>query len=363
MAGEQPIQQVQVVQPAKPSIEERLHAHRMRETQPEPVRAPDGKFAGAAEVQKPEAEPGTPEPAAPAAAEAAPEPAADDAVEISTINELADHLGVDVADLYANLKVKVTTADGQPTEVALGEWKDGYQANDRLTKAQQALERERAEWSAKVQQAEQQAQAKAQQAEALITTAWNELQADYQATDWNTLRYTNPGEYAAKQAEMQARQNRIAQAAQQLQAQRAQDEQKQAQDREAQLKAITEREHRALVAAIPEFKDPVKADAERQAIRDYLSSAYGYTDQDIQQIVDHRLVVMTRKAMLFDRLNAKAVEAKKAAVRIGKKVLTPSARTASGSQQMDAVAAARSQLSKSGNVNDAAALLSLRRKK
>lgn len=363
MSGEQPIQQVQVVQPPKPSIEERLHAHRMRETQPEPVRAPDGKFAGTTDAPKPAAEPGAPEPAPAAAADATPEPATDDAVEISTINELADHLGVDVADLYANLKIKVTTADGQPTEVALGEWKDGYQANDRLTRAQQALERERAEWTAKMQAAEQQAQAKAQQAESLIQTAWGELQAEYQATDWNTLRYTNPGEYAAKQAEMQARQNRIAQAAQQLQAQRAQDEQRSAQEREARQKAELAREGELLLRALPEWKDPVKADAERQAIRDYLMKDYGYSEQDVGSITSHKLVTLVRKAMLFDKLNTKAVEAKKAAVRIGKKVLTPSARTASGSHQQDAVAAARAQLSKSGNVNDAAALLGLRRKK
>ena len=49
---------------------------------------------------------------------------------ISSFNELAEHLGIDIADMY-QLAVPINTPEGRK-EVTLGEWKDSVQAAEQL---------------------------------------------------------------------------------------------------------------------------------------------------------------------------------------------------------------------------------------
>jgi len=52
----------------------------------------------------------------------------------------------------------------------------------------------------------------------------------------------------------------------------------------------------ALVRAIPEWKDPEAAKAGKAKVAQYLRGK-GYTDQQINTLVDHRVVVMAHKAL------------------------------------------------------------------
>ncbi|MEX3555342.1 MAG: hypothetical protein VB131_01505, partial [Burkholderia gladioli] len=114
-------------------------------------------------------------------------------------------------------------------------------------------------------------------------------------------------------------------------------------------------EARKLQDAIPEWRDSKLAKAEKDAIREY-AYLMGFTPEDVNMTVDHRVFVMARKAMLYDKLMTTKATLKPGAppqttkvVRPGTQGTKPVARTA--------VAEARQRLVKTGNVRDAAALL------
>jgi len=106
----------------------------------------------------------------------------------------------------------------------------------------------------------------------------------------------------------QAAQNAIAAA----QAEQQQMQQKFQAEYDARMRKYVEEQNALLVKAVPDFADPAKATTEKKALRDYLG-AQGFQDDELAQLVDHRTVVVARKAMLYDRLMAAKPEAKKVA--------------------------------------------------
>ena len=70
--------------------------------------------------------------------------------------------------------------------------------------------------------------------------------------------------------------------------------------------------------AIPEWQDSKKATTEKAEIKQYAMGTLGFTEQELNQIFDHRAVLGIRKAMLYDRtqeaVKKKPVVASKAKV-------------------------------------------------
>jgi hypothetical protein len=58
-----------------------------------------------------------------------------------------------------------------------------------------------------------------------------------------------------------------------------------------------------LVEMLPEWKEPEKARTEQRKVAEYLKGI-GYADAEIAQAADPRAIVMARKAMLYDQLQA-----------------------------------------------------------
>ena len=107
-----------------------------------------------------------------------------------------------------------------------------------------------------------------------------------------------------------------------------------------------------LLAKLPEWKDESKAKAEREAITQFLMDN-GYTSKEVSGISDHRAVVMARKAMLYDTMMQKAQAAAKKVENLPTKVQ----RSGDGDKpNLDKRTAAYQKLSKSGRVEDAAAI-------
>ena len=107
-----------------------------------------------------------------------------------------------------------------------------------------------------------------------------------------------------------------------------------------------------LLAKLPDWKDETKAKAEREAIKGFLKDL-GYTDKELAAVSDHRAVVMARKAMLYDQMMTKAQAAAKKVEHLPTKTVKPS-----GGEPvtLDKRGAAYQKLSKSGSIDDAAAV-------
>ena len=77
---------------------------------------------------------------------------------------------------------------------------------------------------------------------------------------------------------------------------------------QAQFQENTQRllaaENEALLAKVPAWRNPEKANQERSEIAAVLTSHYGYTPAEISQLMDHRALVVARDAAAYRKLLA-----------------------------------------------------------
>lgn len=237
--------------------------------------------------------------------------------------------------------------DGKALEVDENELLAGYQRQADYTRKTQALSEERRAFEAERQALAAERQHYAQQLAGLIQQIRAEAS---QEPDWTTLARERPDEYIVQRAVWDQRQAK-------LQAATLHHQQILLRQQEEMQKAQREhlkREQERLIEALPDWKDPAKAQAEKAGIVSYLQGA-GYTDEEISGLADHRAVIVARKAMMYDALMAKRPEVEKkvaAAPKMHKAGVAPTR----GQRGQEQRAAKLQQLRKTGRVEDAAAI-------
>ena len=245
-------------------------------------------------------------------------------------------------DQPTHFTVKV---DGKEVEVTLDELQKGYsRTQDYTRKTQQIAEiRKQVEVETEAVRAE-----RAQYAQML-----GALQAQLQGTetqiDWDRLYHEDPIEWVRQKEVMRERQEKFQaiQFEQQRMAQLSQQEQQQ------QLASHLQEQHTKLLEIIPEWKDPVKAKAEKQLLVEF-GQKTGFTPEELKAIVDHRAVVALRKAALYDQMMTK----RKAITPVTNNGPRPAKPGAAGrvSQTTEATRA-KQRLAKTGRVDDAASAI------
>ena len=164
--------------------------------------------------------------------------------------------------------------------------------------------------------------------------------------DWDALISADPVEAMKQQHLLQKRQAAYQDTVQQLQAIDTQTKAEQA-DQMRQFRQVQQQE---LLAKLPDWKDESRAKAESAAIKSYLKNQ-GFDDAAIDNIQDHRAVILGRKAMLYDQMMSKATAAAKKVQALPTRVVRPGV---ADSQRGDGRSSAMQRLSRSGSVNDAA---------
>ena len=106
-------------------------------------------------------------------------------------------------------------------------------------------------------------------------------------------------------------------------------------------------------------KDSEKAMAEKTKLVGYLTRE-GFAQNDVLGASDHRLIVMARKAMLFDELQVSSKAAMKKVAALPK-VMKPGASKPQSQVSTEKLQQARARLQKSGSLDDAFALLKAQR--
>lgn len=189
--------------------------------------------------------------------------------------------------------------DGEPVEVSLQELKESFTYKSHNTRTAQDLAEQKKklepEIRARVEQDLAAERAQYQQGLQTLVKALQKLQGE---PDWVALRRElEPAQYLERKADWEA--------------QRADLEQIKAHEREvaqqaeaAQAKQFHEyrrAEQDKLLAAVPEWADAEKAKAEHAKL---IQSAkqYGYSEQEVMSVVDHRALLMLRDAMRYREL-------------------------------------------------------------
>lgn len=343
---------------APASAEDRMRAFVAQETgevTQEQARSDDGKFTAEPPVatEQPPAE----EPAEQPPEEAEEQPAEEEVEEVTigNLDQLAEYLEADVADLYA-IKVPMTDANGERVEVSIGEWKDSYRAADQYRAREAELQQARNRANEEIQQQQQDMLNALNNARALSDALEKQVLGPYENLDWNSIRANSPAEYAAMQADYDRAKATLADSRQQAEKQMQEYVQQQQVQQQQMLADVFKREQAALYREMGWEGNEDKASAEKREIVTYLRS-YGYQDQELATAMDHRALVIADKARKWDALQKKGAVEKKKVVKLGKKVLKPGARQGKAEATQQAQQAVRKRLKKSGRIDDAAAAM------
>jgi len=276
--------------------------------------------------------------------------------DFSSIQELADAIGVPIDDFLGKIKGKVKI-NGVEQEVTLADMRNGYQMEADYRRKTSELAEQRKAFEAEREQTAQELSRQYAEAQQITSILDQQLTAEYQSVDWNNLRVTDPAEFAAKKQEFNERYNYIqglkSNVNYQLQQQQEQMTHKQA----VELHQMLQEESQRLAEAVPEFKDEAKAKAVKSEMKDYLKGL-GYSEQEIGNIYDHRHVMILKDAMEYRKLKSKGVEVKNKVV-TAPKLLKPGSNESRSDASQGAIRDKIARLKKTGKLEDAAALIKL----
>jgi len=238
--------------------------------------------------------------------------------------------------------------DGQ--ELSADELRKGYLRQSDYTKKTQSLSEQRKEMESLTEQYGaqlQQIQAERQQYIQHLQALSENQDIKKFDIDWERLRLEDPLEYVTKRQEFQEAKEK----AEEVKTKAKQAMVRSAAEKEQQWAKVVEDEKSKLIAALPEWGE---TDSQRQLATELRSYAQtlGYSEPEIDSLVDHRSFLVLRKAMPYDEMQnanpkAKKLKGKPRVIRAGKGASRTQA-------QRDALKTKRNQLKNSGHVRDAA---------
>jgi len=318
--------------------------------EPEPIGQPE------AEVQDTEAQ-----------AESQPEVELEDEVEVEEVEaapeieeeaafqniyELAEAAGMEADEFLNTIKAKVKI-DGKESELTLAELTGGYQREADYRRKTQELSEQRKVFEVETNAQKAQLQSQLTEMAGLTNMVEQQVLSEFNAVNWNDLKELDPTEYMLKRQEFAERNAQIQEAKKQVQSDIQQAQEQQQTQYQQQMAEVTEKERAALLMALPEWADDKKAKNEKEAITSYLSEI-GYSQEEVGSLIDHRAVLIARKAMLYDKGKT---EAAKQLAKPLKRVLKPGSTPNKQAQKSESMKAKRKAHKKTGTMDSAAALL------
>lgn len=283
--------------------------------------------------------------------------------QVETLNELAEHIDVDAANLY-NLKIPITNANGEREDITIGEFKDNVQnsklAKEATAKANQQIK----ETGERLKTIEQAVETFHSENAIIMNDEVAQLKKDFESINWEQLRSENPTDWNSKRLQFMDREkalvNKRQDAKQKYLQQKKQVTEELAKIREEKLQQEADR----LFQYFPQWENRTTMEAEQAEIREYLLNN-GYTVDEINDDngilqTDAKAIRLAYKSMLYDKSQNTSKASKKKIAAIGKKVLKPSAKRTKAAVTADATKKAHARLKKSGKVEDASVLISQR---
>jgi len=167
--------------------------------------------------------------------------------------------------------------------------------------------------------------------------------------DWAKLYENDPDEYHRKKIEVENKSKA-------LETIKSERERAIKEQNEEQMKIYNQyltEQKKLLSEKEPDYVDPVKGENLRKDLTGYLKKE-GYSDQELNMMVDHRSFVIAKKAMLYDKMMSSRVSAKQTKT-VPKMVRSGTQKTINKDSQE--AKSLKSRLKQTGSMRDAANVL------
>jgi hypothetical protein len=272
------------------------------------------------------------------------EPAAGDE-DAEPANEDDDAAGDDEkAELEKTYPVRI---NGKEERVTLAEALAGYSRTKDYTQKTSAVARQREEV---LQERQFYADNLARLQQAIVAQLPQE-------PDWDVLAKTDPIEYNIQHAQWTRTQERLAA----IQREQERIQRANVQEQQSRLEEYVASEWNKLLDAVPEWKDSKRYSDDMAKLRDY-GRAVGFTEDELDQAYDSRLVTALNKARMWDELQTRKREVgknpppRRAPRAAGPGHVAPNNERSNRRKQLDAQ---RARLRKTGSDEDAVRTLEL----
>ena len=261
-------------------------------------------------------------------------------------DDLVDQDQVEGNEELDTYTVKV---DGKDVQVTQEELLAGYSRQADYTRKSQVLSEQRQKADSELAATQQERQRYLSQLEQFNTQADSKIN-ELAKTDWTQLKEEDPTEYMLKRdqyRELQENKRTVEDEQKDLQL-------KSQQENQAKWQEELGRQQEIMVQRLPEWTDPDKGPKLKQNIKSFAVKK-GFTEQEVNSLIDARSVDVLHKAMLYENLLAAKISGKK--TKVVPKVTRPGSPASKGEISGDKVKAQRARLRKSGHINDASSLI------
>jgi hypothetical protein len=214
---------------------------------------------------------------------------------------------------FAGFKVNVA---GKIEVVPAAELISGYQKNRAIDQKGKALAEEKKNFESQKMQTLQEYGTKIKDAEALTTYLENSLVKEYQGVDWNTLRYSNPGEYAALVQDYNIRVDEIQKIKTATDTVKQQETEKYQQEFGQRTQAYIQEQVQKAIEKHPEWQDTNKFKSALSTMQNFVSDTYGFSAQEFADVKDARILDLILDAQKYRA--GKTIAEKKLAKPVGK---------------------------------------------
>ena len=234
--------------------------------------------------------------------------------------------------------------NGQEIEVSLDELKAGYSRDSDYRQKTHSLSMEKRDLESQKNSLRQSYDAKLTELNELIATADATVRQQQGSADLQRLYEEDPTQAAKLDYELRQRQVQL--------------DDMRAKAREAQAKQYSdflETQRELAATKIPEYSDPSKADQFKLNMRNSLRG-YGFNDDEIGSLADHRFLMVAKDAMSYQSLKDKRPIVQKK-VANAPKVVKPGVAKSSASSGREQIRNKIGKLRKTGNINDASSAI------
>ena len=263
--------------------------------------------------------------------------------EVSEQDVSQDEEQIDTQEKQEDSPSYTVKVNGQELDVTLDELRNGYSRDADYRQKTEELSHQRKQFQSESEKQRQDYSQKLNELNQRLSAAQQDLNAEINSADLDKLYDEDPTEAARVERKLKKKQDALNQSIQQTQA-----EQKQ------QFETFLQDQQRKLVSKMPEFSDPAKASSLKANMKNTLNN-YGFNDQEVAQVYDHRIVMLVNDAMKYRSMqNSKP--------NLAKKISKPSKVFSSGVKQgktelnQKARKEKFSRLRKSGSTKDATSI-------
>ena len=233
--------------------------------------------------------------------------------EVSEQDVSQDEEQIDTQEKLEDSTYKVKVA-GQELEVTLDELRNGYSRDADYRQKTEELSNQRKNFQSESEKQRQDYSQKLNELNQRLSTAQQDLNAEINSADLDRMYDEDPTEAARVERKLKKKQDALNQSLQQAQA-----------EQKEQFSSFLQDQQRKLVSKMPEFSDPAKASTLKANMKSTLNN-YGFNDQEVAQVYDHRIVMLVNDAMKYRSMqNSKP--------NIAKKITKPSKPFSSGVKQ------------------------------